>query len=224
MKIAIYARVSTQSQAKEGTIDSQLEALCEYAQAHELKITHECIDNGVSGSTLERDGLDELRDLVLAGEVEGVLALSPDRLSRNQFDQMVLMREFKKRAVKVLFTNQQFDDSPTGDLMMQIQGAISEYERATIRDRMRRGQRHAVKKGQVIAGNTPYGYKLIRKTETSIAHWEINEEEAEIVRLVFDLYTKQGMKGTEIAHYLNEKGIPQHAKRLNGGGQRYTAS
>lgn len=86
MKIAIYARVSTQSQAKQDTVQPQIEALRDYAQAHDLTITHACIDNGVSGSTLERDGLDELRDLALAVEVEGVLALSPDRLSRVQFD------------------------------------------------------------------------------------------------------------------------------------------
>ena len=120
MKIAIYARVSTQSQAKQDTIQSQIEALREYAQAHDLNITHECIDNGVSGSTLERDGLDELRDLALAGEVEGVLILSPDRLSRTQFDQIVLMEEFKKRKMKVFFTNQQFEDTPAGNLMLQI--------------------------------------------------------------------------------------------------------
>ena len=207
MKIAIYARVSTQSQAKEGTINSQLDALRKYAQAHDLTITQECIDNGVSGSTLERDGLDELRDLTLAGEVDGVLALSPDRLSRNQFDQMVLMKEFKKQNIKIFFTNQQFEDTPAGNLMLQIQGAISEYERKTIRDRMRRGLKHSVKKGQVIAGNTPYGYTLIRKTENTIAHWEINEREAEIVRMVFDLYVSKGMKGTAIANYLNDKGL-----------------
>jgi site-specific DNA recombinase len=208
MNIAIYARVSTQSQAKEGTINSQLEALRKYAQDQKLTITHECIDNGISGSTLEREGLDELRDLALAGEVSGVLALSPDRLSRRQFDQMVLMEEFKKHNIKIFFTNQQFEDTPAGNFMLQVQGAMSEYERANIRDRMRRGQRHAVKKGQVIAGNTPFGYTLIRKTETSIARWEVNEAEAEIVRLIFDLYIKQGMKGTEIVRYLNDKGTP----------------
>ncbi|MBT3187903.1 MAG: recombinase family protein [Anaerolineae bacterium] len=207
MKIAIYARVSTETQAKEGTINSQLEALREYAQANDLIITHECIDNGVSGSTLERDGLDELRDLALAGEVEGVLALSPDRLSRNQFDQMVLMKEFKKRNIKIFFTNQQFEDTPAGNLMLQIQGAISEYERATIRDRMRRGIKHAVKKGQVLGGKAPYGYKFIRKTETTLAHWEVNESEAEIVRMVFDLYVNKSMKGTAIARHLTEQRI-----------------
>jgi len=207
MKIAIYARVSTQSQAKQETIQSQLEALREYAQAHDLTITQECIDNGVSGSTLEREGLDELRDLVLAGEVKGVLILSPDRLSRTQFDQMVLMEEFKKHKIKVFFTNQQFEDTPAGKLMLQVHGAISEYERTTIRDRMRRGLKHAVKKGQVLGGNAPYGYSFARKTESTIARWEVNEEEAEIVRLIFDLYVNKGMKETAIANYLNDKGL-----------------
>ena len=82
MNIAIYARVSSDTQAKEGTIESQIEALREYAKTHELNIIHECIDNGYSGTTLVRPGLDQLRDLVQAGSVEGVLILSPDRLSR----------------------------------------------------------------------------------------------------------------------------------------------
>ena len=207
MKISIYARVSTTSQAKDGTINSQLEALREYAQENNLTVVQECIDNGVSGSTLERDGLDELRDLALAGEIEGVLILSPDRLSRKQAYQIILLEEFKKRSIQVLFTSQQFDDSPEGNLMLQIQGAVSEFERAKIVDRMRRGMKHAVKKGQVLGGNTPYGYLFVHKTEHTIARWEINEEEAEIVRLVFDLYVRKDMKGTAIATYLNDKGI-----------------
>jgi site-specific DNA recombinase len=207
MKIAIYGRVSTQSQAKHDTIQSQLEALRKYARDHQLTITHECIDNGVSGSTLASEGLDMLRDLALAGEIEGVLVLSPDRLSRVQFDQMILMEEFKKRNIKVFFTSQQFEDTPAGNLMLQIQGAISEYERATIRDRMRRGLKHSVKNGQVIAGNTPYGYTLVRKTETSIARWEVNEAEADIVRMVFELFVNNRMKGAELARHLDDKGI-----------------
>ena len=80
MKIAIYARVSSEKQAKEGTIESQLEALREYANSHNLTIAHEYIDDGVTGTTLTRPGLDTLRDLIAEGQVEGVLILSPDRL------------------------------------------------------------------------------------------------------------------------------------------------
>ena len=208
MKIAIYARVSTETQAKEGTINSQIDALRKYAADHQLTITHDCIDNGISGADLNRPGLDQLRDLVLEGEIEGVLILSPDRLSRKQAHEIILMEEFKKRDIQVLFTAQQFDDTPEGNLMLQIQGAVSEFERAKILDRMRRGAKHAVKNGQVIGSRAPYGFRFVRKAESTVAHWEVNEVEAEIVRIIYDLYIKQGMKGTAIASCLNEKGLP----------------
>ena len=207
MKIAIYARVSTSNQAKDGTINSQLEALREYAQAHDLTTIRECIDNGVSGSILARPGLDELRDLAIEGEIEGILILSPDRLSRKQAHQIILMEEFKKRNIQVLFTSQQFDDSPEGNLMLQIQGAVSEFERAKIADRMRRGMKHATKNGQVIGSKAPYGYCFVRKGDNAPARWVVNSREAEIVRLVFDLYVNKNMKGASIARYLGNEGI-----------------
>ena len=86
------------------------------------------------------------------------MILSPDRLSRNQANQIILVEEFKKRNIRVIFTNQNFGDTPEDNLMLQIQGAISEYERAKIIDRMRRGTIHAVKNGQINGGNPPYGY------------------------------------------------------------------
>jgi len=208
MNIAIYARVSTDGQAKENTIESQLEALREYALAHNLTIVQECIDNGFSGAILSRPGLDQLRDLSLDGVIEGVLALSPDRLSRKQVHQIILLEEFKKRDIQVLFTTQQYTDSPEGNLMLQIQGAVAEFERAKIIDRTRRGTKHAVKKGQVLGSKAPYGYQFIQKTDTALAHWEIDPQEAKIVKLIFDLYVKKGMKGTEIARYLNSEEIP----------------
>ena len=81
MNIALYARVSSEKQAKEGTIDSQVEALREYAKANHLTISHECLDDGVTGTTLVRPGLDRLRDLISEGLIQGILILSPDRLS-----------------------------------------------------------------------------------------------------------------------------------------------
>lgn len=111
MNIAIYARVSSEKQAKDGTIESQIAALREYAKANNLTIAHECIDDGVTGSTLMRPGLDYLRDLIAEGLIEGILILSPDRLSRNQAHQILLMDEFKKQNIRVIFTTQQFEDN-----------------------------------------------------------------------------------------------------------------
>jgi site-specific DNA recombinase len=95
MNIAIYARVSSETQSKEGAIQSQLEALREYAQQHELTIIHECMGDGFSGAELNRPGLDYPRDLAYEGLIEGILILSPDRLSRKQAHQIILLEEFK---------------------------------------------------------------------------------------------------------------------------------
>jgi len=212
MNVAIYARVSTEKQAKEGTIHSQIDALRQEAQAQGLNILHECLDDGVSGATLVRPSLDHLRDLASEGLIEGVLILSPDRLSRKQAHLLILMEEFSKQNIQVVFTTQKFDDTPEGNFMLQIQGSISELERAKIADRMRRGVKYAVeKKGQVLGNNSPIGYRFIRKTEKEPAHWEVDPQEAKIVQLVFDLFVNKGMKGTAIAKYLEKEGVPNRS-------------
>jgi len=215
MNIALYARVSSETQAKEETIQSQLEALREYAKSNDLTIIHECVDDGYSGADLNRPGLDSLRDLALEGGIAGILVLSPDRLSRKQAHQIILLEEFKKRNIQVLFTNQKFSDSPEDQLMMQIQGSFSEYERTKILDRMRRGMKYAVRKGQVLGNKAPLGYRFIRKTEHKQACWEVDPREAEIVRLIFDLYSNKGMNLLAIKNFLEEEGISTHYGNTN---------
>lgn len=217
MKIAIYARVSSDTQAKEGTIDSQIEALKDYAKAHNLNIAFECLDDGYSGMTLDRPGLDQLRDLAQSGSIEGVLILAPDRLSRKQANQIILLEEFKRRNIQVLFTSQKFSDSPEDNLMLQIQGAIPEYERTKILDRMRRGIVHAVKKGQVIGNNPPYGYCYIPKNKNAVGHWEINPDEAKTIKYIFDLYVNKGLSGTTITKRLNDEFAPCRSSKWWSG-------
>ena len=213
MNIAIYARVSSDTQAKEGTIESQIEALRDHAKAHHLNIVYECLDDGYSGATLDRPGLDELRDLAQAGSIEGVLILSPDRLSRKQAHQALLIDEFKRRNIQITFTSQKFEDNAEGNLMFNIQGLFAEYEREKILDRTRRGIIHATKNGQIIGANPPYGYRYIPKSKTELAHWEINPEEAKVVRYIFDLYVNQGVKGTAIGKRLFEEGISNRTEQ-----------
>jgi site-specific DNA recombinase len=145
--------------------------------------------------------------LAQSGSIEGILILSPDRLSRKQANQIILMEEFKKRNIQVIFTNQNFSDSPEDNLMLQIQGAIAEYERTKILDRMRRGIIHAVKKGQILGNNPPYGYTYIPKSKTSVGYWEVNPDEAKIVRLIYEWYVNEKMKGRAIAKRLNDEAI-----------------
>lgn len=212
MNIAIYARVSSETQAKEGTIQSQLEALREFAKVNNHQIVIECLDDGYSGTELNRPGLDQMRDIAGEGLIEAVLVLSPDRLSRKQAHQIILLEEFKKHNVKVLFSSQPMGDSAEDQLMLNIQGAISEYERSKILDRTRRGTKHAVKNGQVLGSNPPYGYRFVPKSKNQPATYAIDEHEAEIVRIIFEWYTKEGLTGTAIAKRLEREGIASRSQ------------
>ena len=131
MKIGLYARVSSDKQAQEKTIDSQIENIitCANTQGEKIEPDLHFIDNGVSGSCLERPGLDRLRDKALSGEVTKVYVLSPDRLSRKSAHQMLLIEEMKRLEVTFCFTNRQIGDTPEDQMLLQIQGVVAEYER-----------------------------------------------------------------------------------------------
>ena len=104
-KAAIYARVSSLQQKEEETIDSQIDILKTYAKENDYHIDDRLIflDNGVSGGTLQRPALDELRDIIRFETIEILLIYAPDRLSRNYTHELILMEEFKKHGVKICF-------------------------------------------------------------------------------------------------------------------------
>jgi site-specific DNA recombinase len=116
MQVALYARVSTSPQEKTDPIESQLEALHVYVAAHHHIVLpeHLFLDNGVSGSRLDRPALDRLRDQARLGEFEAVIILSPDRLARSYPHQWLLLEEFKKSGCSVIFMENPFGDSPHG--------------------------------------------------------------------------------------------------------------
>jgi site-specific DNA recombinase len=145
MKItAIYARVSSSKQREENTIDSQISALQNYAEEQGITIAPEYIfkDEGYSGSMLVRPGLEQLRDLCAEGQIEVILVYSPDRLSRKYAYQVLLLEEFGRSGVEVVFLKSPKATTPEEELLLQFQGMIAEYERAQIAERSRRGKRH----------------------------------------------------------------------------------
>jgi len=208
MRVAIYARVSTERQAQEGTIESQIVALREYAAANSHDIVEECVDDGYSGTNLVRPGLDRLRDLAHQALIDAVVMLSPDRLARKHVHQVIILEELDKQHVKPIFTNYKLGDTPEDNLLLGIQGLFSEYERTKLLDRTRRGRIQAARNGHVIGGIAPYGYRLIHKTKDTPAHYEINPLEAHTVRLVFRLITEDKLSLRATAKYLNQNGIP----------------
>jgi site-specific DNA recombinase len=217
MKIAsIYARVSSIKQREEKTIDSQISALKEYAVNQGLTIPSKYIfkDEGYSGSTLVRPGLEHLRDLCTEGQIELILIYSPDRLSRKYAYQVLLLEEFRRSGVEVEFLQSPKASTPEDELLLQFQGMIAEYERAQISERNRRGKRHRAKCGLVnVLSAAPYGYHYIKKTDHSSASYKVFEKEAEIVRVVYRLFTEESMSLGWIARYLNNQGISTRTGR-----------
>jgi site-specific DNA recombinase len=214
---AIYARVSSEQQRGENTIASQTSALTEFAQSHDLEVPKDWVfeDEGYSGATLERPGLERVRDLAAEGQIQVVLAHSPDRLSRKYAYQILLIEELARHGVETLFVKSPRGDSPEDQLLVQFQGMIAEYERAQILERSRRGKRHRAHSGEVsVMSGAPYGYRYIRKTDEMPAAYVIDEAEARIVRRVYEMYTVEGLSIGEITRRLNREGIaPRKASR-----------
>ncbi len=187
MRAAVYARVSTERQGREQTIDSQIEALRGWAVAggHELKREHTFIDEGYSGSRLDRPALDRLRDAAREGEFDVVAVYSPDRLARRYAYQVVLLEEFRRAGCDVEFVHRPISDDPHDQLLLQIQGAVAEYERALLGERFRRGKLQKARAGHWTSGRSPYGYRYVAARDGVPAHLEIEEAEAEVVRMLY---------------------------------------
>jgi site-specific DNA recombinase len=206
---ALYARVSTQHQEEDATIESQVAMVEEYArkQGYALRKDLYFLDEAVSGAKLDRPALDRLRDQESEGLYQVIICLSPDRLARVYTLQVLLLEEFRQAGIPVLFVNQPpASDSPQSQLLLGIQGLFAEYERAVIAERMRRGRLHKARQGKMINPRPPYGYDYILQQETDGGKWEINAQEAGIVRQIYVWYTQ--------SEPMTLKGI---TKRLNQG-------
>ncbi|MBN1636068.1 MAG: recombinase family protein, partial [Deltaproteobacteria bacterium] len=213
----IYARVSSDRQREEHTIESQVAALVEYSEKKGFIVPNEWIfkDEGYSGSSLVRPGLERVRDLASEGQIETLLIHSPDRLSRKYAYQVLLVEEFGRNGVEVVFIKSPKASTPEEELLLQFQGMIAEYERAQIIERSRRGKRHRARLGSVnVLSGAPYGYLYVKKTEGIPAYYKIIEKEAEVVRQVYKLYTEDCLSIADIVRYLNEKNIPTR-KRIS---------
>ena len=208
---AIYARVSSEQQREEHTIASQTAALIEFAKTHELEVPKEWVfeDEGYSGATLERPGLERVRDLAAEGQIQVVLAYAPDRLSRKYAYQILLIEELARHGVETLFVKAPQGASAEDQLLVQFQGMIAEYERAQILERSRRGKRHRARSGEIsVMSGAPYGYRYIRKTDDAPASYAVIEAEARVVQRVYEMYTVEGLSIGAITRRLNDEAIP----------------
>jgi site-specific DNA recombinase len=213
VSVALYARVSSQRQADELTIRSQVAALRQRIEQDGFRLEEEhCfLDDGYSGSTLLRPALERLRDLVHCGGVDRLYVHSPDRLSRKYVYQMLLLEEFSRQGVQVHFLNHDPQhQSAEGNLLLQMQGMIAEYERAKILERTRRGRRFAARQGKIsVLGHAPYGYRYVSKHQgDGEARYDIVLDQAQLVRELFQWVGAEGLSLGRVVDRLAERNVP----------------
>src|SRR6266581_5481220 len=207
LPVAIYARVSSEQQSEAKTVESQVADLRAKVAAigETLGAEQEFVDNGYSGATLIRPALERLRDVIAAGGIDRLYVHCPDRLARNYAHQVLLLDEFLRAGVEVVFLNREVGQTPEDQLLLQVQGMIAEYERAKILERSRRGKRHAAQVGAVsVLSGAPYGYRYVSKHEgDGEARFEVLLEEARVVRQVFSWVGQDRCSIGEVCRRLN---------------------
>jgi site-specific DNA recombinase len=201
----LYARVSTDEQARSGySLAQQLEALRAYAAREGYEILEEIEDKGYSGANLARPGLDRVRDLVAAGDVDVVLAQDRDRLARKVVLNGLLEEELSKHGCKTKALNDYGDDSAEGALMRGIQTQFAEYERAKIAERTRRGKERKAREGKILRGpKPPYGFRYNAAGDGLIVY----EPEMVVAERIFRLVA-EGLGPQAIQTRLHDEGTP----------------
>jgi site-specific DNA recombinase len=215
---AIYARVSTEDQGKGFSIPTQIEA-CQKLADHEgytVPDSSVLVDEGLSGTTMERPGLHRLRELVRTKAIAAAIVYDPDRLSRNLGHQLLLAEEFERGGVKMLIVSHPLGPGPEGWMFFQIRGALAEYERAKLLERTRRGKVGRVQSGQAWGSGVPFGYRYV--SEPRKGWWEVDELEAPIVRQMF-AWCISGLPTRAIATQLTSARVPTPSERA---GARHT--
>jgi site-specific DNA recombinase len=210
----LYARVSTDEQARSGySLAQQTEASRAYAAREGYEVLEEVQDAGQSGASLERPGMDRVRDLVGAGGVSVVLAQDRDRFAREPAYHYLLRREFEEHGTKIRALNDRGDDSPEGELTDGILDQLGKYERAKISERSRRGKLQKARQGKVMAGpRVKYGFKLNASRDGLL----VDEEKMRVVRRIFRMVGTEGHSMNAVFKTFERERLP-----TPGGGKHW---
>jgi site-specific DNA recombinase len=194
MEVALYVRVSTTRQQQTQTIAQQLERLrAPVAPQPDWHLAEEHIygDDGYSGAKLNRPGLDRLRDRAAFAAFERVLITAPDRLARNYVHQRLLIDDLTQRGGQVEFLERPMREDPHDQLLLQIRGAVAEYERTLIADRMRRGRHAKLRSGQLLPWRVaPYGDILDVERPRDPSRGRLDPVKAAVVSQMFAWYSE----------------------------------
>jgi DNA invertase Pin-like site-specific DNA recombinase len=186
-RAVLYARVSTDAQQKEGTIDSQvLELKRQIATAGDV-LVKQYVDDGYSGTLLDRPALEELRRDVKTNLFDAVYFLDTDRIARDVAYQTIILGELLKYGKQIIIKGKDYVNNPENKFTVTVLGAVAELERAKIIERTTRGRLHRLRMGELSSnGHRIYGYHYIKKTPASPAALVINQEQAPVHGPVID--------------------------------------
>jgi site-specific DNA recombinase len=205
MKAAIYVRVSTEEQAEKGySIENQKDTCRAYLNKQGYFDIIEYIDDGKPGEFIDRPALIRLREDVAAKRIGIVVMYDPDRLARKLSIQLVVAEEFEKANVPLCFVTGQYDASPEGKLFFSMRGAIAEFEKEKIRERTMSGSRKKASKGMMIKDYGLFGYDF----DNEKSMYTINEEETDIIRLIYSMAKDNCMSAAAIQKELKDRAIP----------------
>ena len=205
----LYSRVSTDEQARSGySLAQQLEALRQYAEHEGYQVLEEVQDPGQSGASLERPGMDRVRDLVATGNVSVVLAQDRDRIAREPAYHYLLREEFAEHGTKIRAMNDRGDESPEGELTDGILDQLAKFERAKTAERSRRGMLRKAREGGVCS-KPPYGFRVSRDG----SGLEVSELELAVVGKVFRL-AAEGFGLYAIQNRLYHEGVTSPTGKL----------
>ncbi len=212
--LACYGRVSTSTQENEGTIETQLSAVKDFADKNNYTIVKQYLDNGWSGDSLIRPALDELRVDARKGLWEGVIIYDPDRLARRYSYQELVMDELREAGIEVIFVTTPAPKNEEDKILYGVKGLFAQYERTKIAERFRLGKLRKAKEGHIITTEGLYGYNFITRTAERQGYLEINEHEAEIVKNIFSWVGNEGLTLRGVVRRLQEQSIkPRKSKR-----------
>ena len=210
MRIGIYARVSTQRQAQANGLAQQLERLQAHALQQGWSVAAEDIfrDDGYSGASLKRPGLERLRDRAAMRQLDCILITAPDRLARNYVHQVLLLEEISATGCQVQFLDRPMSQDPHDQLLLQIRGAVAEYERSLIAERMRRGRLRKLQAGILLPWTKPpYGYRVDPDHPCDPAGLRQDPTEAAAVAEMFVWYAEEGRSLYRLAQKLHQDGV-----------------
>ncbi|RJR29225.1 recombinase family protein [Candidatus Microgenomates bacterium] len=214
MIVAMYARVSTQRQENEETIETQIMAINDFVTKNGHTIVKEYRDDGWSGTLLARPSLDELRLDARKKIWEAVVIYDPDRLARKYSYQELVTDELNELGIQVLYVTTPPIKDDGDRLLYGVKGLFAEYERAKIAERFRLGKLRKARDGNVVTSQAPYGYDYILKQGDKQGFYKINTQEAEVVKMIFRWVANERITIRTIVKRLKKMGIkPRKSER-----------